>query len=319
MGKEQESAAACLAEYSEQGHALTWDFDHATFTSADPQHRVAAGSCRLAARDDGLWAVDIAWTADAKRDIEAGKWVFASPALKFNERREITGIRNVALTNIPATHDAAPLLLSARNAPMNQYLKDMRSGAEAMMGAAQAMTGDGVTDPKVKELGGKAIESLTPLIAMLEEMIEAAGEAGEGEGELSALRGLRDLAAELLSAKTATIPELRGKLRAFAQKAKGATLSARDAEKTAVKALVQASLNKIPAAERATYEAMPLVELQAFLSDAPVLVPTVAVDQKAAPAPRVDHSEETADEETLSAAARIFAAAGRPDLAPKVK
>ena len=198
---------------------------------------------------------------------------------------------------------------------MNQYLRDMRSGAEAMMAAAQAMTGEGQTDQKAKELGSKSIEALTPLIAMLEEMIEAAGEGAEGEGELSALRGLRDLAAELLSAKTASIPELRGKLRAFAQKAKGATLSAKDAERTAVKALVQANLNKVPAAERSTYEAMPLPELQAFLSDAPVLVPATSVEQKTAPAPKVDHATETADEETLSAAARIFKAAGRPDLA----
>ena len=309
----KESAAACLAEYSEQGHTLTWDFDHATFTSADPQHRVAAGSCRLAVRDDGLWAVDIAWTADAKRDIEAGKWVFASPALKFNDRREITGIRNVALTNIPATHDAAPLLLSARNAPMNQYLKDMRAGYEAAMSAAQAMQAG--SDEAQKALGAKAIEGLAPLISALEELIEAAGEGAEGEGELSALRGLRTLCGELLSAKDADVPTLRGKLRAFCVKAKTATLSAKDAEKTAVKALVQASLNKIPAAERATYEAMPLPELQAFLSDAPVLVPATSVEQKTAPAPKVDHATETADEETLSAAARIFKAAGRPDLA----
>ena len=279
----KESAAACLAEYSEQGHALTWDYDHATFTSADPQHRVAAGSCRLAARDDGLWAVDIAWTADAKRDIEAGKWVFASPALKFNDRRVITGIRNIALTNIPATHDAAPLLLSARNAPMNQYLKDMRAGAEAMMGAAQAMTGEGQTDQKVKELGSKTIESLTPLIAMLEEMIEAAGEGAEGEGELSALRGLRVLCGELLSIKDGSIPELRGKLRALVQKSKVAVTSAKDAEKTAVLSMVAANMNKIPAAERAAYEALPLAELQAYLSDAPVLVSSAPVQQKDSP------------------------------------
>jgi len=269
------SAAAVLAEYSEQGHALTWDFDHATFTSADPQHRVAAASCRLSLKADGLWAVDIEWTPDAKRDIEAGKWVFCSPALKFNAAREITGIRNVALTNIPATHDAAPLLLNARTTPMNQYLKDMRSGAEAMMAAAQSMTAEGA-DPQAKELGGKAIEALTPLIGMLEEMIEAAGEDAKGEGELSALRGLRALCGELLSLKDADMPTLRGKLRALVVKSKAAVTSAQSAEKTAVLSMVQANLSKIPAADRAAYEAMPLAELTAFLSDAAELVPSRA-------------------------------------------
>ena len=300
----RESANAALADYNAQGHALTWDYDHATFTSADPQHRIAAGSCRLAVRDDGLWAVDIAWTADAARDIAAGKWVFCSPALKFNAKREITGIRNVALTNIPATHDAAPLLLNARITPMNSYLRDMRAGAEAMMGAAQQMTAEGA-DPKAKELGGKAIESLTPLIAMLEELIEAAGEGGEGEGELSALRGLKTLCGELLSAKDADVPALRGKLRALVAKGKAATVTAKSAEKTAVLSMVQANLNRIPAAERATYEAMPLPELQAFLSDAPELVPSKVVEQ-ALIAPRV--AETSA--ELLSDVDAILTAAG---------
>ena len=302
-------AEAVVAEFGKQGHALTWDYDHATFTSADPQHRVAAGSCRLAVRDDGLWAVDIEWTDDARRDIEAGKWVFCSPAIVFDGQRRIKAIRNVALTNIPATHNAAPLLLSSRENTMN-YLKDMRAGGEAMMAAAQAMTAEGQSDEKVKALGAQTIQALTPLIAMLEELIEAAGE-GEGEGELSALRGLRDLTAELLSAKGADVATLRGKLRAFAQRAKGATLSAKDAERTAVKALVQASLSKIPAAERATYEAMPLAELQAFLSDAPVLVPAAPVAQPAQAAVTVAPQSAEADPETLSAVERIMAAAGR--------
>jgi len=299
----RESAHAALADYTAQGHALCWDYDHATFTSADPQHRIAAGSCRLAAKADGLYAVDISWTDDAARSIAAGKWVFCSPALKFNERREITGIRNVALTNIPATHGALPLLLNART-PMNQYLKDMRAGYEAAMSAAQAMQGEGV-DPKAKEMGAKAIESLAPLIAMLEELIEAAGEGGEGEGELSALRGLKTLCGELLSAKDATVPELRGKLRALVAKGKAATVTAKSAEKTAVLSMVQANLNRIPAAERATYEAMPLAELSAYLSDAPELVPSKVVEQ-ALIAPRVDETSA----ELLSDVDAILTAAG---------
>lgn len=298
----KESANAALADYEAQGHALTWDYDHATFTAADPQHRIAAGSCRLAAKADGLWAVDIAWTDDAARSIAAGKWVFCSPALKFNDKREITGIRNVALTNIPATHGALPLLLNART-PMNQYLKDMRAGYEAAMSAAQAMQGEGV-DPKAKEMGAKAIESLAPLIAMLEELIEAAGEAG-GEGELSALRGLKTLCGELLSAKDADVPALRGKLRVLVQRSKTAVTSAQTAEKTAVLSMVVANLNKIPAAERATYEAMSLPELSAFLSDAPVLVPGAA-PQQAQVAPRVDETSA----ELLSDVANILTAAG---------
>lgn len=287
----KESAHAALADFTAQGHALTWDYDHATFTSADPQHRIAAGSCRLAVRDDGLWAVDIAWTDDAARDIAAGKWVFCSPALKFNQRREITGIRNVALTNIPATHGATPLLLNARTATMNQYLKDMRAGYEAAMSAAQAMQAG--SDETQKQLGAKAIEGLAPLISALEELIEAAGGAGEGEGELSQLRGLRALTGELLSAKDATVPELRGKLRALVQRSKTATVSAQSAEKTAVLSLVQANLNKIPAADRATYEAMPLCELQGFLSDAPVLVKdAAAVRPPAAPPAAVKNKDE---------------------------
>lgn len=286
-------AEAVVKAFEEKGHALTWDYDHATFTSADPAHRVAAGSCRLGLKADGLYAVDIAWTDDARRDIEAGKWVFCSPAIVFDAQRRVKLVRNIALTNLPATHGAAPLLLSARIEQMNQYLKDMRAGYEAAMSAAQAMQAG--SDEAQKALGAKAIEGLAPLIAALEELIEAGGEAGEGEGELSALRGLRTLCGELLSAKDADVPTLRGKLRAFCAKAKTATLSAKDAEGAAVKALVAANLNKIPAAERATYEAMALPELQAFLSDAPVLVrDSAAVRQPSAP-PAAAKSQDEAD------------------------
>mgnify|MGYP000213863344 FL=1 len=274
----KESAAAALADYTAQGHALTWDYDHATFTAADPQHRIAAGSCRLAVRADGLWAVDIEWTAKAKAAIEAGEWAFCSPALKFNAKREITGVRNVALTNLPATHGATPLLLNDARNHMTQYLKDMRAGYEAAMSAAQAMQAG--SDEAQKQLGAKAIEGLAPLISALEELIEAAGEGAEGEGELSALRGLRTLTAELLSAKDASVPELRGKLRALVQRSKTSAATAQSAEKTAVLSLVKANLRKIPAADRAAYEAMPLVELQAFLSDAPDLTSGGAAPQQ---------------------------------------
>ena len=274
----KESAHAALADYTAQGHALTWDYDHATFTAADPQHRIAAGSCRLAVRDDGLWAVDIEWTAKARAAIEAGEWAFCSPALKFNQRREVIGVRNVALTNIPATHGATPLLLNARTNTMDQYLRDMRAGYEAAMSAAQAMQAG--SDEKQKQLGAKAIEGLAPLISALEELIEAAGGAGEGEGELSALRGLRTLTGELLGAKDAPIPELRGKLRALVQRGKASASAAQSAEKTAVLSLVQANLRKIPAADRASFEAMPLAELQAYLSDAPELTSGGAAPQQ---------------------------------------
>ena len=289
----RESAHAVISDYTAQGHALTWDYDHATFTSADPQHRVAAGSCRLGLKADGLYAIDIEWTDDARRDIQAGKWVFCSPAIVFDAQRRVRMVRNIALTNLPATHGAAPLLLSARNAPMNQYLKDMRAGYEAAMSAAQAMQAG--SDEAQKALGAKAIEGLAPLISALEELIEAAGEGAEGEGELSALRGLRTLCGELLSAKDADVPTLRGKLRAFCVKAKTATLSAKDAEGAAAKALVAANLNKIPAAERAAYEALPLAELQAFLNDAPVLVrDSAAVRQPSAP-PAAAKNQDEAD------------------------
>ena len=301
------SAAAALADFTAQGHALCWDFDHAMFTAADPQHRIAAGSCRLAVRADGLWAVDIEWTAKAKAAIEAGEWAFCSPALRFNAKREITGVRNVALTNLPATHGATPLLLNDARNHMNQYLKDMRAGYEAAMSAAQAMQAG--SDEGQKALGAKAIEGLAPLISALEELIEAAGEDAKGEGELSALRGLRTLTGELLSAQSATVPELRGKLRALVQRSKTSAVTAQSAERTAVLSLVAANLNKIPAADRATYEAMPLGELQGFLSDAPVLANDAATVRppNAPPAKAKTQDEIDADaglQEILSATNR---------------
>lgn len=51
-------------------------------------------------------------------------------------------------------------------------------------------------------------------------------------------------------------------------------------ERAEVLSLVAGNLNKIPAAERATYEAMSLAEIRAYLNDGPELVPSKVVEQK---------------------------------------
>ena len=304
----RESAAAAIRLYEEQGHALTFDYDHATLEPyTPPSERKSAGACHLAITDAGLAAVNCQWTPAAKQGIETGEWVFISPAIVFDAKsKTITGVRNIALTNLPATHGARPLLMNARSGMDTKIMKDLRAAYEACMAAAQAMQAG---EEPMKTLGASAIEGLAPLISALEAEIEKLepGAMPAGEGEFNALRGLRELAAELLGAKDADTATLKGKLRALSQKVKTAESRAADAERNEVKALVAANLSKIPAAEVETYSKLSKVELLAYLSDAPTTAPVKPAPT--APAIKLDKAPKPADAQAERDAQEILGAA----------
>lgn len=68
--------------------------------------------CRLAVRNGELWAVGIVWLADGQRRIEEKKQRYLSPVFPSDDEGRIVFILNVAMTALPATHDA-PALIAA--------------------------------------------------------------------------------------------------------------------------------------------------------------------------------------------------------------
>lgn len=123
------SAKSVLAMWEKRGREMGWDWEHQTF--ADPPVEAPASAwSRLELRDDGLWAVDIKWTAKATERIEAGEYRFWSPVLWLTEDGEILDVLNVALTNFPATFNQAPLA-TLREASGEAVQKIIGSAEEA--------------------------------------------------------------------------------------------------------------------------------------------------------------------------------------------
>lgn len=101
------------------------DFEHQTLRAADNgQPAPAAGwFSRLEARADGLWAVDVEWTAQAARMIADKQYRYISPVFPYDKRTgAVLGIAHAALTNDPGldglTDLAAMTALAVRFLPL---------------------------------------------------------------------------------------------------------------------------------------------------------------------------------------------------------
>ena len=80
------------------------DFDHQTLRAADNGKPAPAAGwfSRLEARDDGLWAIDVEWTAQAAAMIDAKQYRYISPVFPYDKRTgAVLGIAHAALTNDP--------------------------------------------------------------------------------------------------------------------------------------------------------------------------------------------------------------------------
>lgn len=105
---------SCLDCAQKHGNELCVDYDHAMFSAlaVDPaQAKKAAGWFKLAQKDGDLWAVDVRWTPKATEMLASREYRYISPAFK-SINGEITEVINVALTNLPATHNLTPLMAS---------------------------------------------------------------------------------------------------------------------------------------------------------------------------------------------------------------
>jgi phage I-like protein len=106
-------ALSVVQAYLLQGNRLTFDYGHAAVLDSGPNGK-GAGSFKLEIRSDGLWAVDVRWTDQAKKEIESGEWLYFSPAFHFDrDKSKVIKVINIALTNVPATHNMQPLVAAS--------------------------------------------------------------------------------------------------------------------------------------------------------------------------------------------------------------
>lgn len=103
-----------LSAMAEHGSTqLPIDYDHGQVTGGFAGAGVAAGWFTPQVRAGSLWAADVQWTPRARAALAAREYRFFSPAVYLNEKREVTRLVNIALTNLPATRNQTPLVASA--------------------------------------------------------------------------------------------------------------------------------------------------------------------------------------------------------------
>jgi phage I-like protein len=118
---DDEAAKSVMAMYKrmagpDNARRVTFDFDHGALTKnpVDPSKSgKSAGECDLELRNGELWAVNVDWTAEAKKGIEAGEWPYISPAFTRDKDGKPTWLINIALTANPALFGIQPLAVAA--------------------------------------------------------------------------------------------------------------------------------------------------------------------------------------------------------------
>ncbi|WP_437759493.1 phage protease [Sorangium sp. So ce1389] len=253
----ERSATAVMAAFKEHGVELAFDYGHAMAVGANlSEDGKAAGWFTLEVRAGELWAVSIRWTDKAGREIAAREWRYVSPWFEYDAKtREITTIINVALTNIPATHEAQPLMAAS----LLEFLS-MKEKIVSLLGLSAEATDEEIAaavEAIAKKLAS-AEEELSKVVKASEETkasLLASTEWGPKVEELSRQLTARDAAVEALSKEVETL--------------KAEKLSV---ERQAVIAEGIRSF-KIAPAQRPYFEKKSLEDIREYLSVAPVLVP----------------------------------------------
>ncbi len=232
---DRESLLTMVAAFEARGVDLVVDYEH---QSLKGERAPAAGWIKeLKAKEDGLWA-RVEWTGQAREYLKNREYRYFSPVLQLDpETRRPEAILQVALTNVPAMKGLAPLVA--------------RYQGSGTLAARLGMPG---------ELREEALWQKAE--AVLTELAEAAGLSGEAtaaevKSEIAALKaGQRER--ESLAAEVAA---LRGEL-AEAQ-----------VHREVERALVAGKLSPAQKAWALDYCRRDLKGFQAFIAQAPKVVP----------------------------------------------
>ncbi|KJR43861.1 Mu-like prophage I protein [Candidatus Magnetoovum chiemensis] len=138
-----ESAYDIIVNFQEKGHDIVIDYEHQTMSGSEAP---AAGWIKtLQITSDGI-AGTVEWTERAAQYIAAKEYRYLSPVLYVVNGRPIY-IESVALTNLPATFNAQPLISkqsSNNNAVINKGEKVMNIPKEILesLGLADGTVAD---------------------------------------------------------------------------------------------------------------------------------------------------------------------------------
>lgn len=138
---DRSAALEVMSRYKEHQVDLMLDYEHHSLDpNAIPEQKKASGWGSLEVRDDGLWLVDIKWTPVAAEYLKNGEFRYLSPAFNVDDDNRIIELVNVALTNLPATHDAPALVAASRTRrlAMKTFSDHFKDACEKHGGADKA-------------------------------------------------------------------------------------------------------------------------------------------------------------------------------------
>lgn len=193
---DEKAATATLAAARAWGVRLAIDYCHASLgamTAPDPAKAgEAAGSFVPAVREGALWATDVEWTPDGAERVASKKYRYFSPTILTDANKRVCELINVALTNTPATHGIAPLVLAAGED--NTKEGERMKGLLAVLGlSADALEADAVA--RATELSGfvRELETVTgqtgrAALGVVRAGIESAKQCTALAAELATLR-----------------------------------------------------------------------------------------------------------------------------------
>lgn len=173
---DEAAAKSVMAMHEDQGNKLVIDYEHQT--AADPpQEAPAAATFDPSPKTDGsLWAENVKWTDRAAKMLAGKEYLYFSPWFDHDAEGRITNLRNLALTNFPATKKM-PMLVAAK--------ADTQAKGSQMADATQEAPPEAPADEQA--MGDKtAIEdALNALIAAIQ---------GEDKGNPEAMMKLLNAA-----------------------------------------------------------------------------------------------------------------------------
>lgn len=149
-------AAAIIAQLDGRDNRLVIDYEHQSLLAADNGQPAPASGWfkKLEWREgDGLYAVDVEWTARAQAMIEAKEYLYISPVFSYDKKTgAVMAILNAALTNNPAldgmdevTVQAAARFLTEGQESLAMDLEELLNNIRWMLNLPTLATPEEVT------------------------------------------------------------------------------------------------------------------------------------------------------------------------------
>lgn len=142
------AASAVMAAFNDHGVDGMIDLEHLSLCDDSKSYNPdAMGWYSLSVEDGDLWAVNVRWTPEGDQRIRQKKQRYISPVVFVDKDGRAECIFNVALTAMPATKNAAPLIAASRRLRMDELLEKLINA----LGLEEGASADDVLQ-KVAEL-----------------------------------------------------------------------------------------------------------------------------------------------------------------------